>query len=269
MKKFLHRSIAILQHNKKGRVFLFLHLIKFSLKRVFIRIFHLRVTTERFLGTTFSFQTYDQFFVGFFDEFVLRQHFFVSKCDNPLIVDAGANIGMSSFFLKRLYPHARIIALEPDPKNFEDLQKNLASFPDIQLFPVALGNTKGTAQFFRDAVHFTGGTIIAPGGNVESFSVDTCRLVDIAPQDIDYLKLDIEGAEERVMRDIESSFRFGIANLFIEYHYQLGATDNRLSSIFSFLEKGGYAYTVGSPILSHEKISASFSCIILATQNIS
>jgi len=44
---------------------------------------------------------------------------------DPLIIDAGANIGLSLIYFKRLYPQARIIAYEPDNSIFKLLESNV------------------------------------------------------------------------------------------------------------------------------------------------
>ena len=244
-----------------------MHLVKFSLKLCCIRVFHFFVTQEHFLGHTFSFQRYDQFFVGFLDEFVLRQHFFIADCDDPFIVDGGGNIGMSSFFFKHLYPKCHIAVFEPDPKNFEDLKKNLSSFEHIDFYCMALSDAQEVVPFFRDNIHFTGGSISVPPNNTEQLTVKTCQIADVISRDIDYMKLDIEGAEEKVMRHIKESFSYRIKNFFIEYHYNARAPYNHLSFLLEFLEEREYTYTIGSPLLPYGKISAPFTCIIVATHH--
>jgi FkbM family methyltransferase len=45
----------------------------------------------------------------------------------PLIVDLGANIGLSALYFSLLWPKAQIVAVEPDPGNFALLSRNLAA----------------------------------------------------------------------------------------------------------------------------------------------
>jgi len=65
-----------------------------------------------------------------FDQvFVLRQYECLDDAENvELIVDCGANVGYASAYLLTRFPAARLIALEPDPDNFEFLQANLAPY---------------------------------------------------------------------------------------------------------------------------------------------
>jgi hypothetical protein len=52
--------------------------------------------------------------------------------DAPLtIVDAGANIGMTSLYFASRYSQARIFAIEPNPENYAALKLNTASEPRI------------------------------------------------------------------------------------------------------------------------------------------
>ncbi len=45
----------------------------------------------------------------------------------PVIIDAGANIGLATIYLRRQYPESRIVALQSDPQIFEILRSNLAA----------------------------------------------------------------------------------------------------------------------------------------------
>jgi FkbM family methyltransferase len=59
----------------------------------------------------------------------------------PLIVDCGANIGLSSIWLATKFPHARIYSIEPDPENFRALTKNTAEYRNIIPINAAIWDT--------------------------------------------------------------------------------------------------------------------------------
>jgi FkbM family methyltransferase len=61
-----------------------------------------------------------------------------------VIIDAGANIGLTSVVYANRYPEARVIAIEPEVSNFQLLKENAASYPNIELVHGALWkeNTK-------------------------------------------------------------------------------------------------------------------------------
>jgi hypothetical protein len=69
----------------------------------------------------------------------------LGRGERPLIIDCGAYIGLSGIYFKGLFPNAMVLAVEPDPENFESLKRNLGPL-DIQGFHAAVSNQKGFTQ---------------------------------------------------------------------------------------------------------------------------
>ncbi len=61
------------------------------------------------------------FVAMYLDIFGHEGYKFETKKLEPYIIDCGANIGLSLIYFNQLYPNAKIIAFEPDPKLFENL----------------------------------------------------------------------------------------------------------------------------------------------------
>jgi FkbM family methyltransferase len=64
----------------------------------------------------------------------------------PLIIDAGANIGLSAMFYRDVYPEAVIACIEPESGNFSELIKHLAGDPLIFPMHAALAGRDGNLQ---------------------------------------------------------------------------------------------------------------------------
>ena len=64
----------------------------------------------------------------------------------PIIVDAGANIGVSSIWFAREYPDARVVAVEPDEGNLALLRKNVSPYENCVVLDAALGAERGFAS---------------------------------------------------------------------------------------------------------------------------
>jgi FkbM family methyltransferase len=60
----------------------------------------------------------------------------------PLIIDCGANNGMSSIFLASLFPMAIVAAIEPSGENFKLLALNVAPFELIKPIHAGIWNTR-------------------------------------------------------------------------------------------------------------------------------
>jgi FkbM family methyltransferase len=114
-----------------------------------------------------------------------------------LLVDLGANIGLSSVWFAREYGCTTIVAVEPSPENARLARMNLElnNIP-AEVVEAAVGANDGTV-FFEDAVdsnlgHVGTGT---SGRAVRQVSMRTV-LERLPPgSEIDLLKMDIEGGE--------------------------------------------------------------------------
>ncbi len=61
-------------------------------------------------------------------EIFIKEIYKTDLPERPLIIDCGANIGLSIIYFKEKHPNAEIIAFEPDKDNFKLLKKNIESF---------------------------------------------------------------------------------------------------------------------------------------------
>lgn len=73
-----------------------------------------------------------------------------------VIVDAGANIGLTSVFYANKHPGAKIFAIEPEPSNFELLKKNTASYTNVVRIQAALLRENEPVGIFDPGAGFWG-----------------------------------------------------------------------------------------------------------------
>jgi FkbM family methyltransferase len=168
---------------------------------------------------------------------------FQAQRSNPTIVDCGANLGMSVIYFKELYPDASIIAFEPDPHIFGFLQKNVESFgfKDVETVKAAVWDSEGWISFQPDGG--AGGKIVPECSEENMVQVKTVRLRDILTQkNVDFLKIDIEGAEHRVINDCKDILG-KIDFLFIEYH-SIANTPQKLHEILQIVYENGFRYHI-------------------------
>jgi FkbM family methyltransferase len=159
----------------------------------------------------------------------------------PFIIDCGANIGLSVIYMKRLYPDATIIAFEPDEKNFSLLQKNIAAFgyENVEARQEAVWTDNTVLQFAGEG---SMSSRIDTGSSRNTLSVKAVRLRDFLNRPVDFLKIDIEGAEFEVMNDIAGHLHF-VQHLFVEYHGSF-AQNSELARLFTLLVDKGFSYYI-------------------------
>lgn len=120
-----------------------------------------------------------------------------------VVLDVGANIGLSVIYFRLRYPRARILAYEPDPRAFSILRANTSRLAGVTIRKAALADHDGEIVLFArdEPMHST----ILPGSfSSDSFRVP-CRTLDSVLREegratVDLLKIDVEGAELRILR---------------------------------------------------------------------
>ena len=173
--------------------------------------------------------------------FVDATYRFRAASSAPVVVDCGANIGLSVAFFKALAPGCRVIAFEPDARSFEILERNASGnrMGGVELHRAAVGEAAGVAAFYRNADD--PGSITASldpswgGAAAEQVPVVRASDVVMAHERVDFLKLDIEGAEFGAVRDLVRSRAIDrVQDSVIEYHSELGppgAVDEMIAAL--------------------------------------
>jgi FkbM family methyltransferase len=160
--------------------------------------------------------------------------------DAPFILDCGSNIGISVLYFKSKYPGSRIVGFEPVPECFAILTKNIEQndLENVQITNAALTDSEGQVCLFVGADHDLRGASISRFWGSQTTEdhifVKSVRLSEYINGPIDFLKLDIEGAEEVVIPEIRNKLPF-VKELYIEYHETRGRPF--LEPILSILEK--------------------------------
>ncbi|GAB4234889.1 MAG: hypothetical protein Tsb0034_08790 [Ekhidna sp.] len=120
------------------------------------------------------------------------------------ILDIGSNIGMSILFFQNEFPKSKIIALEPDKSNYEQLQENIELNALEQVIPINAGIWVSDAKLsidadFRGGNHWSLAVVEDINGAIQGVTIDSL-IEDQKLDTIDLLKIDIEGAEEILFR---------------------------------------------------------------------
>ncbi len=173
---------------------------------------------------------------------------FKAEKPTPMIIDGGANIGLSILYFKELYPDSKIVAFEPDSKVFSILSENIknAKLPGVTLVNKALWSSETVLEFMSEGAD--GGRMVQMEAEIPRSKVQTVRLRDYLNQSVDFLKLDIEGAETEVLRDCQEMLH-NVQNLFVEYHSFMNESQT-LHEIVNILQTAGFRLHIHPAITS-------------------
>lgn len=225
---------------------------KRSLRRTWLRTFWMgRVDAAsrraEIAGFRVSYCTYRSLHHLFRELFVGQEYGWSLDTPRPRIVDCGSNIGMSVLYFKWMYPEAQITAFEPDPEAFACLEANVRDnkLSGVDLHRKAVAGQAGALDFFVDPGH--PGSLqmsLNPGRQArEAHRVDAVVLSGFLDQPVDLLKLDVEGAEVDVIRELISSGAIRrVRRMAIEYHHHLDAGQDAFSVLLRMLEDAGFGY---------------------------
>lgn len=220
--------------------------------REFIKLVLLYGNKERYKKFKVSFLNYKflipdalSFVWQFKEIFVDKNYLFNADNTTPLIYDCGSNIGTSILFFKEVYPNSKIKAFEAEPKIFSILKQNLElnKFMDVEIFPKAVWTNNHGIEIASEGAD--GSSIFGKGKKTKIESVCLKELIENETS-IDFIKMDIEGAETEVLKDCENSLSH-VKNIFIEYHSFINQNQN-LDVVLNILAKNGFRYFVNSAV---------------------
>jgi FkbM family methyltransferase len=205
----------------------------------------------RLLGFTINFYNTKLLLSMFRDIFLRKDYFIRNPIANPLIIDCGANIGVSTIFFKMLYPKSRIIAFEPDKLAFKCLRENIKSnnLENVGLFNNIVYDKKDKIKFYIDPGNPTSLTMSTiKGRSTQAFEeIDSVILSEHINEMVDFLKMDIEGAEDLVIIEIANQGKLRLINeMVIEYHHHINLKEDKFSKILKVLEDNGFGYQISS-----------------------
>lgn len=140
----------------------------------------------------------------------------IGDTNKPInIFDVGAHVGKVSIKYDRLFPNSSVYSFEPFPASFSSLKQNTSQYENIKPFQKALGEHIGISKFHSN-FHEQTNSILATHtegnsnwGNTnmlktkEIIDVELTTIDQIVAEEnikkIDILKMDVQGAEYKVM----------------------------------------------------------------------
>lgn len=179
----------------------------------------------------------------------------------PVVVDAGAHVGVASHWFARRYPGALVLAFEANPATFALLRENLAAnglASRVRPFPVAIGPRTGPVTFFATAGDNWGDAAVQQAwhdlATTERLRVPAVSLADLLAEPIDLLKLDIEGIETAALLAAAGGLD-RVRRIVLEFHGTRANPGNRLDRVLATLHDAGFQTRIeqdGRPVAARK-----------------
>jgi len=137
------------------------------------------------------------------------------------IIDGGANVGYTSVYFANAYPEARIIAVEPDESNCKVLKENVAPYKQVEMLHSGIWN-KDTYLKVKDVGLGEWGMMVEESMRSDPGSFKAVTITSLMKtyniNEIDILKLNIEGAEKELFSDGYEEWLNKVKIIIIELH---------------------------------------------------
>jgi FkbM family methyltransferase len=149
---------------------------------------------------------------------------FLPITKDSIVVDVGAHIGSFSISVAR--SAHKVLAFEPEPTNYQMLKKNMEinHLDNMSTFEMAVSGMSGYQDIYTypggssaDYSLYESGIMNVKMGRISTISVDDIIEREGLPR-IDILKLDCEGAEHDILKNISFEAASKITGIAMEMH---------------------------------------------------
>lgn len=118
------------------------------------------------------------------------------------IWDLGANIGLTMAHFAHLFPRARVLGVELDQDNVGLADRNTAAWGDrCEIIHAAVWASDGEVRYRGWAGGTSNYHVTGAGEGTPVRAVSLAGLIREHARPVDYLKVDVEGAERELLRD--------------------------------------------------------------------
>jgi FkbM family methyltransferase len=157
-----------------------------------------------------------------FDQIFIREQYSPAGNLDPApqsMIDCGGNVGYSALYFLNRYPDLTAVVVEPEPANVEVCRRNLSPYANrVRILQAGVWNHAS-----RLALSGTGWGVhtreAMPGETSSAEAIDLKSLIEGLPQQqVDLLKIDIEGSELVLFDDSSTSWLPRVRNIAIELH---------------------------------------------------
>ncbi len=166
-------------------------------------------------------------------------------CPGMTVIEGGANRGVTAVAIARaLGPEGHVYALEPVPEYYTSLKRNISRnrLQNITAHRLALSDRNGFIRFYKHGE----GSGVVPAETAESIRVRATTMGRFLETHgisrLDFINLDCEGSELKVLRKARTVLRKHSPSIFCEVHRgYLRSLNHSVGQLVRFLKSFGYS----------------------------
>jgi len=190
-----------------------------------------------------------------FGEFIKLNRVWIKKAGIKTVIDVGAHSGEFSSAMHAVVPDAHIYAFEPLEECHKRLRKRLGGNGTLDCFQVAIGDRRGTVDFWRSSFAKASSALPMTALHQSAFpwSAKNER-IEVPMETLDYcignrnlpgkvlLKIDVQGYEDRVLRGASEVLK-RVDYVLVEVSFRLlYEGEARFHEIYEMLRQSGFFY---------------------------
>jgi len=188
----------------------------------------------------------------FTEVFILQEYKWEPHSETPRVIDLGGDIGgLTVLYWKSVAPGARVTLVEANPSTATVVRENLErkGLQDVEVINAAVSDEEGQATLYLHKpgagyhpLDFVGERVDMDPNLYYRVTVPMIKLSTlIEDEKVDVLKIDIEGAEGDVIRELAVTNKLGqIDQILMEFHNDPANPTNSLAEVLQTLENAGF-----------------------------
>jgi len=165
--------------------------------------------------------------------------------EGMIVVDVGASLGYYTLLAaKRVGKSGIVFAFEPYPLSYEILIKNIRmnNWRNVRTFQLAISDKEEEVMLNIPKMGQSGATFVNKGNIVRRIKVKAVPLDSFQElREADIVKIDVEGAELRVLKGMRSMLEKGEVKVICEVHpNKVSSLGDNVNEITNILKEHGY-----------------------------
>ncbi len=235
-------------------------------------------------GYRFHYSNKGSLLHSLYEMFGSNEYFFSTNNQSPIIIDLGANVGDSILYFKNLYKDSIIYGFEPNPTAYKLLEKNVQenNLKNVTVFNEAVGIQEEVLKLYDDSsdmalISSLSKSFVDKWFEEKNINKDELKNYEVLVKKlsgydffkratfIDLLKIDIEGSETKVLKEIAQQLH-KINRIILEFHLTPDMQENSFDEACKILKDNNFNIFI-SGFYRHSNNLTTTVVFIIQAQN--